>query len=110
MSTIKRDGIFLDVNWFLLIVFSFEAMPDTVSYHVVEWFLELDRHASELDEDPPYSFAVGPSPTLVPQLDRCAAELDADLSRLLSVSLLSPPFGWVSRRIPGPLLLPFPSC
>ena len=69
MSTIKRDGIFLDVNWFLLIVFSFEAVPDTVTYHVVEWFLELDRHASELDEDPPHSLAVGLPSSLVPQLD-----------------------------------------
>ena len=69
VSTIKCDGIFLDVNWFLLIVFSLEAVPDTVSYHVVVWFLQLDRHATELDEDPSHSLAVGLSPSLVPQLD-----------------------------------------
>ena len=65
----KCDGIFLDVNWFLLIVFVLEAVSDTVSYHVVVRFLQLDRHAPELDEDSPRSLAVGLSPSLVPQLD-----------------------------------------
>ena len=69
MSTIKCDGIFLDVSWFLIIVFFLEAVSDTVSYHVVVWFLQLDRHATELDEDPPCPLAVGLSPSLVPQLD-----------------------------------------
>ena len=65
----KCDDICLDVNWFLLIVFVLEAVSDTVSYHVVVGFLQLDRHAPELDEDSPRSLAVGLSPSLVPQLD-----------------------------------------
>ena len=42
MSTMKCDGVCLDENWFLFIVFFLEAVSDTVSYHVVVWFLQLD--------------------------------------------------------------------
>ena len=42
MNIMKCDGIYLDENWFLFIVLFLEALSDTVSYHVVVWFLQLD--------------------------------------------------------------------
>ena len=69
VSTVKYDDICLDMDWFLLIVLVLEAVSDAVPYHVMVGFLQLDRHAPELDEDSPRPLAVGLSPSLVPQLD-----------------------------------------
>ena len=41
-STVKCTGICPDENWFLFIVLFLEAVSDTVSYHVMVWFLQLD--------------------------------------------------------------------
>ena len=110
MNIMKCDGIYLDENWFLFIVLFLEALSNTVPHHVVIWVLEWDRCAAELDVDSSRPLSVGLSLSPVPELDRRAAELDVDPSRLLSEGLLSPSFGWVSGCVPVPLLLPFSGC
>ena len=85
VNTVRCEDICLGEDWFLLVVVLLEALSDTVAHHVVVW---------------------------VPQLDCRGAELDVNSSWLLSVGLSSPSFGWVpsSRRVPVPILLPFPGC